>query len=256
MTKISYFVEGIQGAGKTTMVGKLARENPNSKMFSEGDYSPVELAWCAYVDEDTYEKILEKYSDIADIIKEKTVNEGDKKIICYTKVKTDNEAFYKKLEAYEIYNGNVSKEEFQNIILSRFSNWKPNESQIFECSLFQNIVENQILFYEMSDDEIVDFYKKVKAALIGKDYQIVYLEVDDIRAAEEIVKKERCDEDGNEIWFSIMTDYIENSPFGRTNNLSGMDGLVKHLEHRVKLEKRILDEVFNNMYSIHKREIC
>ena len=41
----SYFVEGIQGAGKSTMVAKLAQENPSYNVYREGDYCPVELAW-------------------------------------------------------------------------------------------------------------------------------------------------------------------------------------------------------------------
>ena len=44
---MNYFVEGIQGAGKTTMVKKLKEKYPDYQVFCEGDYSPVELAWCA-----------------------------------------------------------------------------------------------------------------------------------------------------------------------------------------------------------------
>lgn len=46
----NYFVEGQQGAGKSTMVKLLSGKLPEYKVFQEGDYSPVEeLAWCAYV---------------------------------------------------------------------------------------------------------------------------------------------------------------------------------------------------------------
>ena len=48
---MNYFVEGIQGAGKSTMTEKLFREHPEYTVFREGDYCPVELARCAYVDE-------------------------------------------------------------------------------------------------------------------------------------------------------------------------------------------------------------
>ena len=50
---MNYFIEGIQGAGKSTLVGKLSEMKPDHKVFREGDYNPVELAWCAYVREDT-----------------------------------------------------------------------------------------------------------------------------------------------------------------------------------------------------------
>ena len=43
---MNYFIEGIQGAGKSTLVGKLSEMKPDHKVFCEGDYNPVELACC------------------------------------------------------------------------------------------------------------------------------------------------------------------------------------------------------------------
>ena len=62
---MNYFVEGLQGSGKSTLVGKLSGIHPDHKVFREGDYSPIELAWCAYVNKETYNEVLEKYNDIA-----------------------------------------------------------------------------------------------------------------------------------------------------------------------------------------------
>ena len=160
----SYFVEGIQGAGKTTMVAGLAKENPSYNVYREGDYCPVELAWCAFLEKEQYQQVLDKYPGIADQIREKTVQEGDKKVVMYTQIITDIPGFHKDLEQYEIYNGNKKAEEFQNIVLKRFSDWN-GQNGIFECSLFQNIIENMILFFEMSDEEIIAFYRNVKECL-------------------------------------------------------------------------------------------
>ncbi|MGN0403100.1 MAG: hypothetical protein ACI4HQ_12695 [Acetatifactor sp.] len=249
---MNYFVEGIQGAGKSTMVGKLAKEYPDYTVFREGDYSPVELAWCAYVGEQEYADILAGYNTLADEIKEKSVQEGDRRIICYTRILTDVPGFHKDLEQYEIYNGRRLRDDFERIVLERFAGWQ-GENQIFECSIFQNIIENQILYYEMTDEEILEFYRKVKQALLGKKYQIVYLEVEDIQAAEEVIRKERSDEQGRELWFPLMISYLESSPYGKHHKLRGMDGLVKHLENRMKLEKRILAEVFPEHAVIKRR---
>ena len=46
MQKDNYFIEGLQGAGKSTLVQKLSAHLPEHTVFREGDYSPVELAWC------------------------------------------------------------------------------------------------------------------------------------------------------------------------------------------------------------------
>lgn len=53
--KNNYFIEGLQGAGKTTLVRNISSMLPDCKVFHEGDYSPVELAWCAYVTKEQYE---------------------------------------------------------------------------------------------------------------------------------------------------------------------------------------------------------
>ncbi len=153
---MNYFVEGLQGSGKSTLVSKLQELHPELKAVREGEYSPVELAWCAYLDEEKYPKILEKYPSLRKEIEEKTYSEGDKRIVTYTKIRSEDRAFYQDLEQYEIYNNRVAFDEFQSIILRRFSAWN-SDGNIFECSLFQNIVEDMILFRNMSDEEIISF---------------------------------------------------------------------------------------------------
>lgn len=154
--KNNYFVEGLQGAGKTTFVQKLSDKLEDYQVFREGDFSPVELAWCAYVTEEQYNDILKDYPSIGEEIKAKTVIEGGHRIICYTQILTDIPDFHKNLEKYEIYNGNLDRESFEKVILERFGRWN-GVGQIFECSIFQNIIENQMLYLLMTDDEILDF---------------------------------------------------------------------------------------------------
>lgn len=47
MNQSNIFVEGLQGAEKTTFLKYLSERLSSYKIFREGDYSPVELAWCA-----------------------------------------------------------------------------------------------------------------------------------------------------------------------------------------------------------------
>ena len=69
---MNYFIEGIQGAGKSTLVNRLAEKLPDDHLFREGDYNPVELAWCSYLTKEQYEAVLGKYAEIADEIKKNT----------------------------------------------------------------------------------------------------------------------------------------------------------------------------------------
>ena len=240
---VNYFVEGIQGAGKSTLVSRLAKHFPRYRVFREGDYNPVELAWCAYLTETQYEEVLARYESLRGEIVANTHTEGDRKIVTYTRIITDVPGFHKDLEQYEIYNDRLGRAEFEEIILGRYARWDGDNS-IFECSIFQNIVENQILFYEMNDEEIVDFFLRLKAVLAGRDFRILYLEADDIAGSLQIIRKERVDQSGAEMWFPLMAGFLEGSPHGVRHGLKGFEGLVKHLEHRKVLEKRILREVF------------
>lgn len=243
MKRNNYFIEGLQGAGKSTFVKKLSDCLNDYEVFHEGDFSPVELAWCAYVTEKQYKNILSDYPSLNKEMKEKTVTEEEYKIICYTQILTDIPNFHKNLEKYEIYNGNLDKKSFEHIILKRFGKWE-GEGQIFECSIFQNIIENLILYLRMADSEILDFYKKLKNLLSDKSYKIIYLDMDDISGGIDIIRRERCDEKGNEVWFPLMMKYLEESPYGKKYNLTGLEGLLRHLEKRKALEHCIIDEIF------------
>ena len=248
---MNYFVEGLQGSGKSTLVKKLSEKYPDFRPIREGDYSPVELAWCAYVDKKTYSAILEKYSDIRSEIEEKSFAEDDHRIICYTRIITDIPGFHKDLEKYEIYNGNLEQEQFKKTILSRFKNWH-SDNNIFECSLFQNIVEDMILFQKKTDQQILDFYKDMGKVLEDKDYKILYLQSDDIASNIDAIRKERSDDNGNELWFPLMMDYFDNSPYAIENGVSGTEALLSHFAHRQQLELKICREVFNENFEILK----
>ena len=254
MQRTNYFIEGLQGAGKSTFVQRLSEHLTDYEVFHEGDYSPVELAWCAYVTEEQYQGILRQYSSIREEIKAKTVAEGEKKIICYTQILTDVPAFHKNLEKFEIYNGNLNRERFEKVVFKRFRKWD-GEGQIFECSVFQNIIENQILYLMMTDEEILDFYRRLGKILQDRPFKIVYLNVEDIPGTIGAIRKERADDAGNELWFPLMLRYLEESPCGKRYALAGLAGLVRHLEKRRTLERRSINEIFReNAIIVKARE--
>ena len=135
------------------------------------------------------------------------------------------------------------------MVLKRFRKWT-GDKNIFECSVFQNIVEDMILFRKCSDRQIIDFYKEIKEALAGKDYQIVYLKADDVAANIDVIRKERSDDNGNEMWFPLMLRFFNDSPYAKEKGVSGTDALLDHLRYRQELELRICHEVFEGNYTI------
>lgn len=236
------FVEGIQGAGKSTLVNNISKIVPDLRVCREGDYSPADLAWCAYLSEDEYEKILEKYKSISDEIIENTVKEEDKYIISYTKIITDIPGFHKDLENYEVYNGRKTFTELKEIIFTRFMNFKET-GYLFECSLFQNIIEDLMLFHMLGDEEIIAFYRELFNYIDAENYVLFYLYSDKLEENIKTIKKERCDDKGNELWYEVMLQYISCSPYGKKYGCNGFDGLVNHLRHRQELELTIIKEL-------------
>lgn len=246
---MNYLIEGLQGSGKSTLVQKLSEKNPSYIVYHEGDYSPIELAWCAYTSEEQYCQILEKHREIRPLIEAKTIKEGDRRIICYTQVKTDDPSFYQDLEQYEIYHQLVSYENFKSIKLNRYAQWK-QDNTISECALFQNTVEDMILFRQASDEEIISFFQQVRDALKEKPYQIIYLKTDDIKGNLDIIRNERTDDQGNELWFPMMCGYFNESSYAKSHHLKDESGLLTHFAHRQELELRICREVFPNHITI------
>ncbi len=245
------FIEGIQGTGKTTLLGALKNNLPDYNTFYEGTLSPVDLSWASYLTIKEYEDICDNYSQIKGEIELYTLTEGDHKIVAYRKILTDYEGFHRHLEKFNIYHGNKSYTEFKDIIFKRFSKLD-SYNNIFESSLFQYNVTTMMLFYEMNDDEIVEFYREVFDVLKDKNLMLIYIDTGDVSETINIIKGERVDWLCNEVWFPPLVKYIENSPLGINKNYCGLDGVLKHLDSRKALELKIIGEVFKDSARVIK----
>ena len=109
-----------------------------------------------------------------------------------------------------------------------------------------------MLFQVASDAEIIDFYREIAHVLSGKDYHIFYLESDCIGENIAAIRKERTDEQGREVWFSMMCGYFNESPYAVKNHLSGESDLLEHFRHRQALEVQLCREVFSGRFSVLK----
>lgn len=236
------FVEGIQGSGKSTLVNNISKLNHKLHVCREGDYSPIDLAWCTFMSEQEYEAVLEKYNSIRDEIITNTVREQENYIITYTKIITDIPGFHKDLENYEVYNGKKSLNELKEIILTRFKKFT-DTGYLFECALFQNIIEDLILFHMLSDEEIMAFYRNLFKYIDAKDFILFYLYSDKLEENIKTIQKERCDQEGNELWYQLMLKYVASSPYGMKYGCSAFENLINHLKHRQELELNIINEI-------------
>ena len=234
-------IEGIQGSGKSTFVQRISKEYPSLCVCREGDYSLIDLAWCTWMSGKEYEAVLEKYDAIRDDIISNTVREEDHYIISYTKIITDIPGFHKDLEKYEIYNGRKSLQELKEIVFTRFQNYK-EKGHLFECALFQNIMEELMLFQMLSDEEIIAFYRELLQVIDLENFVFIYLNSEYLEENIRIIQKERCDDAGHAIWYELMLGYLKHSPYGKKHGCDNFRDLLAHLKHRQELELFIIKE--------------
>ncbi len=236
------FIEGIQGMGKSTLFQSIYTAIPELHPCREGDLSPVDLAWCAWMTGEEYAGILNRYETIRSEIIKNTVQEGGHFIVSYTRILTDIPDFHRELEKFEIYNGRKSLEDFEKIIFTRYENFS-GTGYLFECSFFQNIIEDLILYHQLDDNEILDFYRRLYDRTDKKNFFLLYLYSE---APEEIIqeiKSRRCDEQGEEIWYSLMMKYLISSPHGKKHGFRGFEDMISHFRHRQQVELRIIREI-------------
>lgn len=236
------FIEGIQGMGKTTLANRIYKEFPEFHICREGDYSPIDLAWCTWMSKEEYEATLERYAEIREDIVKNTVEENGHFVVAYTKILTDILGFHKDLEQYEIYNGRCAFAEWKEIVFSRFEQFR-DTGYLFECAFFQNIMEDLILFHELGDEEIIEFYRELFAVIDRENFSLLYLYSENVEEILQAVKKERSDNQGNEMWYPLMLQYLVNSPYGKKHEYKGFDDMVAHFKHRQSLELRVINEV-------------
>jgi len=248
---MNYFVEGLQGSGKSTLVKRIAEKHPDHRALLEGDYSPVELSWCGYMSKAEHQRVLDAFPSLHDEIVQNSHEEADRVVVCYTRVQTDRQDFYRLMEQHEIYNNRVPLDDFRRIVLSRYRRWH-EDGLIVECSLFQNIVEEMILFRCLSDEEILSFYREIRQAIGSRPIHIAYIrtEEEDIANNLDRARRERTDGQGREVWYSMLCGYFNSCPYAVRNHLQNADGLIRHWRHRQALEMRLCEELFPGQYTI------
>lgn len=245
------FIEGLQGSGKSTLLRNLSQKYPEYRAYYEGDLSPVELAWCSYMTKEQFEEALQKYSHVEKEILQFTKQEGDRYIVAYTRILADMREFYEWMEQFEIYNARVEFDRFHDIIMNRYRTLAPGKN-LFECSFFQNSMEDMMLYYQMEEQDIVDFYREAYEILKPKGFQMLYLQSENIRENILQIKQERSDEHGVELWYPLMLNYLRESPYGKEHGFEGLEDMIAHFERRCEMEERIIREVLKEDCTVLK----
>lgn len=239
---MNVFIEGIPGSGKSTLLDKLQKNLTGYKFYKEGDISPLDLAWCSYMSDYQYKKALGEWPQFRTAIEVNSVQEEDNYIVAYTKIQGVNKDFYQYMEKFEIYGGRRDIKDFRALVFKRYSRYH-NSNNVFECAFFQNIIEELMLYANYDDDEIIAFYREMISASKVKDYKIIRLISGNISESIQNIRKERINEQGEEVWYNLMMGYLRQSPYGKLHEFNEFSDMIKHFNRRIDLEKKVLEEV-------------
>ncbi len=73
-------------------------------------------------------------------IEAKTHLEDEHAVVCYTKIRTDDQSFYQEMQKYEIYNNRVALEHFKETVLNRYVRWNGAPMIEFRLDLIHTMI--------------------------------------------------------------------------------------------------------------------
>lgn len=121
-----------------------------------------------------------------------------------------------------------------------FVNKNINEDKIviFECCFIQNPVRVSMVRNNSPKDDTMSYINSLAKTIVPFDPILIYVEQGDIKASFNRVVCERP-----KVWFEGFEDYYTNQGYGLSNNLKGLEGVIKVLEARSRIEMSIYDSL-------------
>ncbi|MHC1748622.1 MAG: hypothetical protein AB9856_09605 [Cellulosilyticaceae bacterium] len=262
-------IEGIPGAGKTTMAHKtkeaLEAKGTKVNLYTEGMSHPADMAWNALLTDEEYHIFLEackekwesskksvSLQELYRRIEKQARHEGENVILAYTKIEFPAEQYWELIGDVanrEIGDGRQSLEVFTNIHLKRWTNFakQANEKEevtIFECAFLQNHICELLSVYNKSDQEIVDYLKRLISTVSVLNPTIIYLEPNSVEETIEFVARERiapCKE--RKDWIDEIGDWVAHSNYGKQYGLNGKEGVINFCKERLRIDLLVLKEL-------------
>lgn len=247
--------EGIPGSGKSTLAKRvheyLSSNGIKTTLYSEGCDHPVDLTWHAYLTKNEFYSLTSKYIEHADQICKNSIIENDYILVPYRKLCFDPQEneLIKYLEAHEIcYNNNatVSIEIFTKVFRKRWEQYAhcsllKDEITIFESAYFQHHIHDLMRLYMPGNTIIIEHLETLLKEVEELKPILFYLTQSSVKETLLRVWKQRSTPGKDSI--SQNTRFVENSAYGRANNLTGLDGAIQFWEDRKHIEFKAIDKL-------------
>lgn len=251
-------VEGLPGSGKTTISKKISEymsAKRKTNLYQEGDGHPADLAWCACIPFEKLDFIYKKYPTYQQHIESCMYIEDGFVVVPYTQFSIEDNAFFQLMESYEVYDSRVGFETFSKLHMTKWKRFeelseKSDDLTVFECAFLQNHINELLLFHCMTEKEIEKYLMNLISKVRKLEPVLIYLNQPSVYETITKVSEIRLNEKGEKEWMERVIQYIENSPYGRNNLLSGFEGMVSYFESRKKIELNIIKNLPIETYII------
>ncbi len=235
-------VEGIPGAGKTTCAQWvqvwLAGEGREVRLRLEGDLNhPADYESTACLAEAEYARLLAAFPAWRAVLEGLAERRGDEVFLSYRKPEGLPAELFAALARHEVYE--LPAADFQQVTLARWGEFAERAARgsfcyVFECCFLQNQTTTLLAVHDLDEETIAGQLLAIAERLRPLEALVIYLDTPDVRAGLERVAAERPRE-----WLEYVSAYTTGQAWGRRQEVSGFDGMVKFYAARRALERKI-----------------
>ncbi|MFP4286696.1 MAG: hypothetical protein ACLFRI_03260 [Candidatus Izemoplasmataceae bacterium] len=237
------FIEGNPGSGKTTFSKRLSEtlssQGYRVKSYQEGDLHPIDLAWIAILDSNTFKRALKAYPMLKEDILKYSKKIDDSYYLAYTKVdyQIAPKSYYETMAEYEIFKENnldIFFSAYKKLYLDFARMIEPNTIYIFECILIQNHINQLILRHNLDKEAMIRYFKDLINPLLPYQPLLLFIKQLDVRKSIEKVSIERKSYDLSKFpdWITRVIDYIKAMPYGQSMGYKDYESIIQYFKDR------------------------
>jgi hypothetical protein len=115
-----------------------------------------------------------------------------------------------------------------------------SEVNIFDCAFLQDHIVEIMLFYNKSEDEIIDYFKRLEKNILPLSPKLFYIQQNNVEKTIENIAKQRIRKHNGKTWREKVIELISESLYGKKNKLIGFDGMIEYFKRRQEIELKVI----------------